>query len=101
MRRFTRPPPGRGRLLHRSRAPYLPTVRDFNTSGPVRPEEHYCIPALDRIDLQEVLALIGRRRYFTLHAPRQTGKTSTLLALSDLLNSGSVGDYRCVYVNVG
>ena len=75
-------------------------MRDFNTSGPVRPEEHYCIPALDRIDLQEVLALIGRRRYFILHAPRQTGKTSTLLALRDLLNSGSAGNYRCVYVNV-
>ena len=75
-------------------------MRDFNTSGPVRPEEHYCIPALDRIDLQEVLALIERRRYFILHAARQTGKTSTLLALRDLLNGGSAGHYRCVYVNV-
>ena len=89
-----------GRLLHHSRSPYLSTMRDFNTSGPVRPEEHYCIPALDRIDLQEVLALIERRRYFILHAPRQTGKTSTLLALRDLLNGGSAGHYRCVYVNV-
>ena len=35
-----------------------------------------------------------------LHAPRQTGKTSALLALRDLLNSGAAGDYRCVYVNV-
>ena len=75
-------------------------MRDFNTSGPVRPEEHYCVPVLDRIDLAEVLALIGRRRYFILHAPRQTGKTSTLLALRDLLNGGSAGHYRCVYVNV-
>ena len=32
-----------------------------------------------------------------LHAPRQTGKTSTLLALADRLNAS--GDYRCVYVN--
>ena len=39
-------------------------------------------------------------RYFVLHAPRQTGKTSALLALRDLLNSGAAGDYRCVYVNV-
>ncbi len=30
-------------------------------------------------------------RYFVLHAPRQTGKTSTLLALRDLLNSGAEG----------
>ena len=32
------------------------------------------------------------------HAPRQTGKTSALLALQRLLNAG--GNYRCVYVNV-
>ena len=76
------------------------TMRDFNTAGPVRPDEHYCIPALGRVDLPKVLALIRRRRYFILHAPRQTGKTSTLLALRDLLNSGSAGHYRCVHVNV-
>ena len=35
-----------------------------------------------------------------LHAPRQTGKTSTLLALRDLLNSGAAGGFRCVYANV-
>ena len=35
-----------------------------------------------------------------LHAPRQTGKTSALLALRDLLNGGQAGDYRCVYANV-
>jgi len=35
-----------------------------------------------------------------LHAPRQTGKTSALLALRDLLNGGVAGDFRCVYVNV-
>ena len=41
--------------------------------------------------------LIGQERYFVLHAPRQTGKTSTLLALADRLNHS--GEYRCVYVN--
>ncbi len=75
-------------------------MRDFNTAGPVRADEHYCIPSLDRINLDEVLALIGKGRYFVLHAPRQTGKTSALLTLRDLLNGGSAGDYRCVYVNV-
>ena len=35
-----------------------------------------------------------------LHAPRQTGKTSALIALRDLLNSGEVGSFRCVDVNV-
>ena len=40
------------------------------------------------------------RTYFVLHAPRQTGKTSALLALRDLLNGGAQGDFRCVYANV-
>ena len=44
--------------------------------------------------------LVQDERYFVLHAPRQTGKTSTLLALRDLLNTGAEGEYRCVYVNV-
>ena len=81
-------------------SPAMDSKRDFNTAGPVHRDEHYCIPPLDRVNLPEVLALIRRKRFFVLHAPRQTGKTSALLALSDLLNSGTVGEYRCVYVNV-
>ncbi len=72
--------------------------RFFNTSGPVVPAKHYSIPPLERFDLDEVLRLIRDERYFVLHAPRQTGKTSALLALRDLLNAGD--DYRCVYANV-
>ena len=72
--------------------------RFFNTSGPVVPARHYCIPPLRRLDLDEVLRLIRDDRYFVLHAPRQTGKTSALLALRDLLNEG--GEHRCVYANV-
>ena len=75
-------------------------MRFFNTEGPVVAEDHYCIPPLERIDHAEVLELIRRKRYFVLHAPRQTGKTSALLALRDLLEAGGAGDYRCVYVNV-
>ena len=65
--------------------------RFFNTAGPVRPERHYCVPPLARFDLDQVLGLIRNERYFVLHAPRQTGKTCTLLALRDLLNSGAEG----------
>ena len=72
--------------------------RFFNTSGPVVPADHYCIAPLERFDLDEILRLIGAKRYFVLHAPRQTGKTSALLALRDLLNGGD--EYRCVYANV-
>ena len=75
-------------------------MRFFNTAGPIQSDINYCIPPLERLDLDGVLGLIRARRYFVLHAPRQTGKTSALLALRDLLNSGAVGEYRCVYANV-
>ena len=75
-------------------------ARTFNTAGPVVPADHYCIPPLERIDLATVLGLIRGKKYFVLHAPRQTGKTSALLALRDLLNGGAHGDFRCVYANV-
>ena len=75
-------------------------MRFFNTEGPVRPDDHYAISPLDRMDVDELLTLIRTKRYFVLHAPRQTGKTSALIALRDLLNSGKAGDFRCVDVNV-
>ena len=61
-------------------------------------DEHYCIPPLDRMDLGEILQLIERKKYFVLHAPRQTGKTSMLMALAERLNAD--GKYRCLYINV-
>ena len=73
-------------------------MKYFPTEGPVVPGEHYCIPPLERWNSQQIVELIARRKYFVLHAPRQTGKTSTLLALRDLLNEA--GDYRCVYANL-
>ena len=64
-------------------------VRTFNTAGPVRAHRHYQIAPLSRIDLDEVLGLIRYEKYFVLHAPRQTGKTSALLsATSDRLLVG-------------
>ena len=71
--------------------------RFFTTTGPVKPDRHYCIPPPDRLDLEQVLALVGDEQYFGLHAPRQTGKTSALLALRDRLNADG---YRCVYADV-
>ena len=73
-------------------------MRYFNTEGPVFAEKHYCIPPLERVDLDEILGLIEWEKYFVLYAPRQTGKTSMLKALSKRLNAD--GSYRCVYVNV-
>ena len=81
----------------RSRVLDGPT-RFFNTAGPMIPGDHYQIPPLERLDLDEVLLLIEQKRYFVMRAPRQTGKTSALLALLEELNGN--GRYRCVYVNV-
>ncbi len=75
-------------------------MRFFNTEGPVRTDWHYGIPPLGRVNLNQMLSFIRTNRCFVLHAPRQTGKTSVLLALRDLLNSGAEGDFRCVYANV-
>ncbi|MDE0629601.1 MAG: ATP-binding protein [Bryobacterales bacterium] len=72
-------------------------MRKFNTEGPMVPQRHYCIPPLSRISLEEILELVEDMRYFVLHAPRQTGKTSTLKALAETLNTS--GGYRCVYAN--
>ena len=72
--------------------------RFFNTAGPQQPDIHYTIDPLSRIDLDDVLMLIRQRKYFVLHAPRQTGKTSCMLALRDLLNKQ--GNHIAVYANV-
>ena len=73
-------------------------MRHFNTEGPVKADEHYCIPPLERVDLDEILRLVEWKTYLVLHAPRQTGKTSLLKALADRLNAQ--GKFHCLYINV-
>ena len=72
--------------------------RFFNTAGPNIVEDNYTIDPLSRFDLDDILTLIRQKRYFVLHAPRQTGKTSCLLALRDYINQE--GRYIAVYANV-
>jgi len=73
-------------------------MKFFNTAGPVNQKEHYKVDPLQRWDLEEILSLIEQKKYFILHAPRQTGKTSSLLALQEYLNERE--DYLCLYINV-
>jgi hypothetical protein len=62
-------------------------VRYFNTTGPCVPGEHYMLPPEPR--LPEARGLVEAGRYFIVHAPRQTGKTTTLSALArDLMAAG-------------
>jgi len=70
----------------------------FNTAGPVIAENNYLIDPLKRINKDEMMTLIDNWKYFILHAPRQTGKTSSLLALQDYINKE--GHYKCLYVNI-
>ncbi len=72
--------------------------RFFNTAGPIKTDLHYYVDPLKRFDLEEVLLLIRQQKYFVLHAPRQTGKTTCMLALRDYLNER--GEYIAVYANV-
>lgn len=73
-------------------------IREFNTAGPSVSGKNYCLEPLDRINLHELCSLIEAERYFVLHAPRQTGKTTCLLALMKYLNAE--GKYRAVYANI-
>ncbi len=76
----------------------MPLEKQFNTAGPCIAEDHYLIDPLKRIDHEDILSLIDSKRYFVLHAPRQTGKTTSLRALVDLLNREN--RYRAVYANI-
>jgi hypothetical protein len=67
--------------------------RRFNTAGPCLPAYHYMIPPLRR--LPEAPGLVGQLGYFVVHAPRQTGKTTTLAALANELTA--TGEYAALH----
>jgi hypothetical protein len=68
----------------------------FNTSGPCIPGEHYMLPPERR--LGHVLELIESRRYFTLHAGRQTGKTTSAMWLADHLEA--TGRFGALWIDL-
>jgi predicted AAA+ superfamily ATPase len=70
----------------------------FNTAGPIDMKMNYFIDPLRRVDLNEILTLIHQQKYFGLHAPGQTGKTTLLKTLMAYLNKE--GHYKCLYVNI-
>ncbi|MFT4930097.1 MAG: hypothetical protein ACI8WB_006233, partial [Phenylobacterium sp.] len=74
------------------------TTRFFNTAGPIQSHRHYHIDPLTRLDWEEVKMLIDQDKYFVLHAPRQTGKTTTLLSMMHALND--TGEYAALYTNI-
>jgi len=69
-------------------------MKKFNTAGPCVPKKHYMITT----DLSHLHELIENKRYFLLHAPRQTGKTTLMLQLMEQINQR--GKYLALYLNV-
>ncbi|MBI2389017.1 MAG: ATP-binding protein [Deltaproteobacteria bacterium] len=57
--------------------------RWFNTAGPCKAELHYMLTAERRIP--DVRQLVEEQAYFVVHAPRQVGKTTSLLSLAQHL----------------
>ena len=69
--------------------------RYFNTSGANIPGEHYTLTRKTLI--QRGLDLAAQRRYFTIWAPRQTGKSTYFRMLAQRLEEQ---DYQVTHVNV-
>ncbi|HLP45612.1 MAG TPA: AAA-like domain-containing protein, partial [Candidatus Kapabacteria bacterium] len=59
---------------------YRKPVRIFENSGMVNPEESYYVPLDNVINTQgqDIKTMIDRGRYFSMFAPRQSGKTTFL-----------------------
>lgn len=68
----------------------------FNTTGPCVSGEHYMLPPERR--LGRVMRLVEEGRYFTLHAGRQTGKTTSARWLVDRYNEGE--DRQAAWVDL-
>ena len=59
--------------------------KEFNVTGNCYRDLHYMMD--NRAKLASVIDLIERGKYFTINRPRQYGKTTTLFALQDILET--------------
>ncbi len=69
--------------------------RYFNTSGPNIVEEHYTLLRSELV--AEGLDMVQRNRYFTIWAPRQTGKSTYFLLLKKQLEERN---YQVIHMNL-
>ncbi len=69
-------------------------MREFNTSGPNIPYQHYTIERTPLIE--KGLKLVEKSRYFTIWAPRQTGKSTYFRQLADKLTEQG---YKVAHIN--
>ncbi|OYT12304.1 MAG: hypothetical protein B6I19_09965, partial [Bacteroidetes bacterium 4572_114] len=69
-------------------------MRTFNTSGPNIPTEHYTLERKKLIE--EGIKLVNNKRYFTIWAPRQTGKSTYFRQLAVQLEKQG---YKVAHIN--
>jgi type II secretory pathway predicted ATPase ExeA len=69
--------------------------RYFNTSGPNISSQHYTLPRTELV--KAGIKKVARERYFTIWAPRQTGKSTYFRLLADALKELN---YAVIHVNV-
>ena len=70
-------------------------MREFNTSGPCNPQEHYTLMRPNLIE--RGIQLIEKKKYFTIWAPRQTGKSTFFRLLANKLDSRG---FKVIHFNV-
>jgi predicted AAA+ superfamily ATPase len=69
-------------------------MKEFNTSGPNISEQHYTIQRKELII--KGLKLVEKERYFTIWAPRQTGKSTYFGQLTEKLEEEG---YKVAHIN--
>jgi hypothetical protein len=69
-------------------------MRYFNTSGPNNPKQHYTLPRKALIEKGK--DLVHKERYFTIWAPRQTGKSTYFRMLATELQQEG---YKVAHIN--
>jgi hypothetical protein len=69
-------------------------MREFNTSGPNLPAKHYTLPRTSLV--QQGKNLVYDERYFTIWAPRQTGKSTYFRFLAEDLRTEG---YKVAFIN--
>ena len=70
-------------------------MKEFNTSGPNIPKQHYTIERTNLIE--RGLNLVKKDRYFTIWAPRQTGKSTYFRQLAKRLETDG---YKVAHINL-
>ncbi|GHT43972.1 hypothetical protein FACS189454_00220 [Planctomycetales bacterium] len=76
-------------------------IRFFNTTGPCNPDDHYMLPPAERLQGAQLHRYVKDNLYWSLHAPRQTGKTTFLQSWAKELNATGKYVAACITLEIG